>query len=101
MVEKELKASLQFVWPACSKARTALPKRGRRERRPEIPTEGEMPVGMKIRARRWARGLTARELADASGYSRTHVSHVEVGSANADEEFLNAISPVLEIKPDK
>ena len=70
----------------------------RREKRPSIPTEGEIPLGSRIRARRWLLGWPLPVFAQAVGnYDASHISHVELGRANPSDELLAGIATVLDI----
>lgn len=70
----------------------------RREQRPTIPAEGEIPLGSRIRARRWLLGWPLPAFAQAVGdYDASHISHVELGRANASDELLAGIAAVLDI----
>ncbi len=74
----------------------------RREKLPQIPEQGESPIGTKIRVIRWYVGLTRAELATAAGnYDPTHISHIEVGSANPSEELLTGIATVFKMSVDQ
>src|SRR5687767_13614665 len=71
---------------------------GRREQIPVVPPEGEIPLGLKIRARRWAQGLGLSEMARlVDNYDRSHLSHIETGKANPSDELLLRIATVLDI----
>ena len=70
----------------------------RREQRPTIPAEGEIPLGSRIRARRWLLGWPLAAFAQAVGdYDASHISHVELGRANPSDELLTGIATVLDI----
>jgi len=75
----------------------------RSERVLEVPEHGEIPVGTRLRALRWQRGMTAEELGVAAGmtqggpFDRSHVSHVEMGRVQPSQAFLAGASRALEI----
>src|SRR3712207_8470382 len=46
---------------------------GKHERPPLIPATGEIPLGAKIRARRWYLGRTLDDVSQALGYDRSHL----------------------------
>jgi transcriptional regulator with XRE-family HTH domain len=74
---------------------------GRRESVPVIPPVGGIPIGLKIRARRWYQGMALNDLAKAVGnYDRSHISHIEMGRDNPSEGLLRKIAAVLEIEAD-
>lgn len=60
----------------------------RRERPPEIPDHGPVPVGAALRALRWARGLNLEQLSGVTGYSSSHLSHVETGRHEPSEMMV-------------
>lgn len=70
----------------------------RREKRPTIPSEGEIPLGSRLRARRWLLGLSLPAFAQAvGGYDASHISHVELGRATPSDELLADMAAVLDI----
>lgn len=68
---------------------------GRREKPPSIPADGQVRIGDAIRALRWSKGLTLRQLAAASSCSASHLSHVETGSERPSDSLLHDLSHVL------
>lgn len=78
----------------------------RPERVLEVPEHGEIPVGTRVRALRWQRGMTAEELGVATGmtqggpFDRSHVSHVEMGRVQPSQAFLTGAARALNISVD-
>lgn len=71
---------------------------GRREQPPNIPPRGEIPLGVKIRARRWSQGLSLSQLAQAVGnYDRSYLSHAETGKAQPSQELVEQIATALHL----
>lgn len=71
--------------------------RGRREEAPEIPAEGHIPIGTKLRYLRWYKGLTIEEMAKALNYSyvESYIRQVENGHYHPSEEFLEQVCRAL------
>lgn len=63
---------------------------------PGLPDPAEART---IRARRQARGLKLSEMADAIGYSPTHLSNVEKGTFRGGAALLAAIAGILGCDP--
>lgn len=78
----------------------------RSERVLEVPEHGEIPVGTRLRALRWHRGMTAEELGVAAGvnqggpFDRSHVSHVETGLVQPSPAFIAGAARALNISVD-
>lgn len=78
----------------------------RPERVLDVPEHGEIPVGTRVRALRWHRGMTAEELGAAAGmnqggpFDRSHVSHVETGRVQPSQAFLAGAARALNISVD-
>ncbi len=78
----------------------------RPERVLEVPAHGEIPMGTRVRALRWQRGMTAEELGIAAGmtqggpFDRSHVSHVETGRVQPSQAFLAGAASALGISVD-
>ncbi len=56
-------------------------------------------VGLKIKDERKRRGLTQRDLADATGLSEQFISNLERGQRHPGTKTLRAIAGVLKIQP--
>lgn len=73
-----------------------------REKEPIIPETGEIPLGFRIRARRWFVGISPREMAQVVGnYHPGHIANIERGRDKPSESLLGEISRVLEISVDE
>lgn len=58
-------------------------------------------IGERIKSARLEKGLTQEQLAEKSGYTANHISHVEVGSTKLSLASLVSIANVLEVTPDR
>ena len=58
-------------------------------------------IGGRIRDFRKEMGLSQEQLAEATGYTANHISHVEVGSTKLSLASLVSIANVLEVTPDR
>ncbi|MCM2303597.1 MAG: helix-turn-helix domain-containing protein [Elusimicrobia bacterium] len=56
-------------------------------------------VGLKIKEERKRRGLTQRDLADATGLSEQFISNLERGQRHPGTKTLRAIAGVLKMQP--
>lgn len=56
-------------------------------------------VGLKLRSLRGEVGLTAQQVADRAGWSRSYVSQVEGGRITPSEAFVRACERVLSLPP--
>lgn len=71
---------------------------GDRERTPILPPEGEVPLGTRIRARRWFTGIWLTDMAArVGGYTPAHISQIETGNVRPSPELLKAICRELRI----
>lgn len=68
---------------------------GRWEAEPIIPSEGPIPLGARIRARRWVLGFTRDDLAEAVGCTPNYISVLESGTKNPAPVILERISSSL------
>lgn len=68
---------------------------GRWEAEPIIPREEPIPLGIRIRARRRALGLTLDEVATAVGCRPAHLSALELGKRNPSPPVLQGITSAL------
>lgn len=71
---------------------------GNREREPAIPEEGEIPLGTRIRARRWYQGIFLEDFAKQLGdYSLSYISGIENNKVEFTEDFFDKVTEVLQI----
>ena len=70
-----------------------------RENIPMLPPEGEeIPLGLRLRARRFHLGISRADMAErVGGYSPSHISQIEVSGINPSAELLAALCRELEI----
>lgn len=73
-----------------------LGNRGRRETPPVFPAEGEIPLGAKLRARRWYQVITLKDIAQLAGdYKPNTISQIEIGRESPSLFLLERLSNVL------
>lgn len=58
-------------------------------------------LGSRVREARKDKGYTQNELAELTGYSIQHISHVETGKTKLSVDFLVALANELEISTDR
>ena len=58
-------------------------------------------MGERIRTIRKEKGMTQEQLAEATGYTANHISHIEVGSTKLSLTSLVSIANTLDVTPDK
>lgn len=68
---------------------------GNREKMPQIPQEGPIPIGVVLRALRWGVGKKISAFADMIGYDPGYLSQIETGKAPTTDEFLEEVSKAL------
>lgn len=56
-------------------------------------------VGLKVKEKRKCRGLTQRDLTDATGLSEQFISNLEPGQRHPGTKTLRAVAGVLKIQP--
>ena len=73
---------------------------GGREKTPILPPEGEeIPLGVRLRARRWFLGIWIENLAeDVGGYSPSRITQIENLNIRPSEELLDTLCSKLAIR---
>ncbi len=75
---------------------------GRRETEPTIPSEGEIPLGTRIRSRRWFLGIYMEDFAkDLGNYRPSHISQIEGNKYSPSEELFDKITKLLQISDEE
>lgn len=71
---------------------------GAREKLPKLPPDTEeIPLGDRIRARRWYMKIWLEDLAERVDYTASHLGQIERGQHNPSDELFEAICRELEI----